>query len=117
MSCQENRLAPLADAANQIPDSAPGLRVQTGGQLVQEHPLRIVDQRKRDEQPLLLPARQGHEPGIPLFDQAKLFEQTLAVDCILLAERGPKVDRLPHFDSFLQLRLLELNSNAVLDRK
>src|ERR1700680_4385935 len=57
MSGQENRLAALADAAHQVPDGAPRLRVQPGGQLVEKHHLRIVDQRKRNEQSLLLAAR------------------------------------------------------------
>ena len=75
---------------------------------------RIVDQRKRNEQSLLLAAREGHEPGIPLIDKAKLFEQPFAVYRILLVKGSPEVDRLPHFDPLLQLRLLQLNSNPLL---
>jgi hypothetical protein len=37
-----------------------------------------------------------------------------AVYRFLLAERSPEVYRFPHFDPLLQLRLLELNPDAVL---
>ncbi len=114
MSGQKNRLPALADAAHQVPDGAPCLRVQPGGQFVEKHHLGIVDQRERNEQSLLLAAREGHEPGISLVDQAKLFEQPFAVDRILVVKGSPEVDSLPHFDPLLQLRLLELNSNPLL---
>src|ERR1700730_15048774 len=114
MCSQENGLAALADSAHQVPDGAPRLGVQPGGQLVQKHQFRIVDQRKCNEQSLLLAARESHEPGIPLVDKAKLFEQVFAVDRIPLVKRCPEVYRLPHFDAFLELRLLQLNSNSLL---
>ena len=71
-----------ADAAHQLPDRAPRLRVEAGRQLVEKHHLRIVDQRQRDEQPLLLAARQRHEPGVALVAQAELLEQAIAVDAV-----------------------------------
>src|ERR1700728_304051 len=114
MSSQENGLAALANAAHQIPNRAPRLRVQPRCQFVEKHDLRIVDQRKRDEQSLLLAAREGHEPGIPLVDKAKLFEQPFAVCGILPVKGSPQVYRFPNFDRLLQLRLLELNPNPLL---
>jgi hypothetical protein len=114
MSGQEDCFAALADAAYQVPDGAPRLRVQSGGQLVEKHHVRIVDQCKGNEQSLLLAARERHEPGIPLVDEAKLLEQPFAVDRGLPVKRGPEVYRFPHFDSLLQLRLLQLNSNPLL---
>src|SRR5262245_26384245 len=53
---QEHGLAARADAAHQLPDRAARLRIETGGQLVEKDHVRIVDERERDEQPLLLPA-------------------------------------------------------------
>src|SRR5258708_28006716 len=114
MSGQENSLAALANAAYQVPNRTPRLRIQPGGQFVENHHLRISDQRKRNEQSLLLAAREGHEPGISLFDQAKLFEQPFPVDRFLSVKRSPEVHRLPHFDPLLQLRLLQLNSDPLL---
>ena len=77
---QEDRLAAVPDAAHQIPDRPSRLRVQTRRQLVEEHELGVVDERERDEQPLLLTARQGHEPGVALVTQAQLVQKTIAID-------------------------------------
>ena len=46
---QEDSLATIAHSVDEIPDVASGLRVESGGQLVEEGDLRIVDQRERDE--------------------------------------------------------------------
>ena len=54
VSRQKNGLASIADTVDEIPDRAPGLGVEPCGQLVEEDDLGIVDQRERDEQPLLL---------------------------------------------------------------
>ncbi len=43
-----------------------------------------------------------------------MLEQAYTVDRFLLIERSPEANRLPHFDAFLKLRLLELNADAVL---
>src|SRR2546427_1865067 len=56
MRRQEHGLAALADAAHQLPNRAPRLRVEPGGELVEKHQFRIVDERERDEQALLLAA-------------------------------------------------------------
>src|SRR5579862_2287480 len=114
MSRQENCLATFADAAHQLPDSAPRLRIEPCGQLIEKYHLGIIDQCQRDEQPLLLSAREGHEPGIPLVDQAELFEQTFAVSGFFSIKRGPQIYRLPDFNSLLQLSLLQLNANSFL---
>src|SRR5580692_1457567 len=114
MGGQKNRLAALADTAHQTPDRAPRLRVKPGGQLVEKHHLWIVDQRQGNEQSLLLAAREVHEPGIPLFDKPELFQQSLDIRRFLLIQRRPQIHRLPDFDPFLQLRLLQLHSDPVL---
>src|SRR3954466_13013664 len=114
MGGQKDCLAPFADAAHQVPDGAARLWVETGGQLVEKHHLRIVYQRESNKQPLFLASTESHEPGAPLVVEAELFEQILGIDCRLAVKRCPEVDRLPHFDSLLQLCLLELHSNALL---
>src|SRR5260370_12858361 len=114
MSRQKNGLAALANAAHQVPDRSPRLRVEPGGQFVEKHHFRIVDQRKRDKQPLLLASGEVHKPGVPLVREAELCEQVFAFYRFLLVERGPQVNRLPHFDPLLQLRLLELNADTFL---
>ena len=79
MSGQKDRLAALANAAHQFPDRSTRLRVQSSGQLVEKHHFRIVDQREGDEETLLLPAREIHEPGVALVGEAELIEQALGV--------------------------------------
>src|SRR5580704_2603368 len=54
MSCQKDGLAALADAAHQFPDRATRLWVQSSCQFVEEHNFRVVDQRKSNEEALLL---------------------------------------------------------------
>ncbi len=114
MCGQKNCLTTLANAAHQVPDRPPRLRVQPSGQLVKKDHLRIVDQRKSNKQPLLLASREVHKPGVSLVDEAQLFEQPFAVYRFLLVKRSPEVYRFPHFDPLLQLRLLKLNPDAVL---
>ena len=111
---QEHGLAARADAADQLPDRASRLRVETRGQLVEKHHLGIVDERQRDEQALLLAAGEGHEPGVALLGKAELFEQAIAVADGLLVERRPQVNGFPHLDAFLQVRLLQLHADALL---
>ena len=52
---EHDRGAALADPSDEVPGDPACGRVQTGGHLVEEHDLRVVNERKRDEQPLALP--------------------------------------------------------------
>nr|ABZ06414.1 hypothetical protein ALOHA_HF4000009L19ctg1g10 [uncultured marine microorganism HF4000_009L19] len=113
MGRQEDRLAALANVADQVPDRPPCLRVESGGQLIEEDQFRVVDERQCDEQPLLLAAREGHEPGVSLLGEPQLVEEPVAVDRPGI-ERRPEVDRFPDLNPFLQLRLLELHADPVL---
>lgn len=70
MGGQENGLAARADAAHQFPDGAARLRVESGGEFIEEYDFRIVDERERDEEALLLSAGERHEPGVALFGEA-----------------------------------------------
>src|ERR1700723_897014 len=114
MRCQENCFAALADAAHQTPDRATCLWVKSRGELVEKHHFWIVDQCKGNKKTLFLASREDHEPGAPLIGKAELLEQAFTIDCLLPVKRCPKVDRLPDFDSFLQLCLLELHPDAFL---
>ena len=115
MRRQKDGLAALADAAHQIPDRPPRLRVEPCRQLVEEDQLGVVDEREGDEQALLLAAGQRHEPGVPLVAQAELLDQTVAVDRLPVQGR-PEFDRFPDLDPLLELRLLQLHADALLQR-
>src|SRR5450432_3547573 len=115
MRGQKNGFASFADAAHEIPDGATRLRVEAGGELVEKHHLRIVDEREGDEQALLLASGEVHEPGAALVGEAELLEQAFAFDGCFFVKRSPEVDCFPDFDLLLQLCLLELNADAVLE--
>jgi hypothetical protein len=108
-------LAALAHAANQHPDRATRLRIEAGGQLVEKYDFGIVDEGERDEQPLPLSARQGHEPCVPLFGQAQMLQEPIAIDRPLV-QRSPQIDGFPDLDPLLQLRGLQLHADAMLQR-
>ncbi len=74
MGGEEHGLAAAADVAYQLPDRAPRLRIQSGGQLVEKDEQRIVNERERDEQPLLLAPRERHEPRVALLGEPELLE-------------------------------------------
>jgi hypothetical protein len=63
---QRDRHAPVADALDELPRVAPGLRVEAGGELVEHGHLRVADQRERDRQTLLLSTGQPPELGVEL---------------------------------------------------
>ena len=92
---QEDGLAAVADAAHQVPDGAPRLRVEAGGELIEEDDFRIVDERERDEQALLLAAGKVHEPGIAFVGEAELFEQAFARRQASCRRARPRGRRLP----------------------
>jgi len=55
---QHERDAGLLQAVEAVPDDVPCLRVEAGGRLVQQHHLGVVDERPRDREPALHPARE-----------------------------------------------------------
>ncbi len=72
---QDDRHAAVADILDELPGVTPRLRVEAGGQLVEDRDLRVADQRQRDRQPLLLAAGQLAERGLALVGQAEIVEQ------------------------------------------
>src|SRR2546423_5134354 len=78
MRGEKDSFAARTDVAHQIPDLASGLRIETGGELVEEDDFRIVDEVEGDKQALLLYARESHEPRVALLGQSELLEQQVA---------------------------------------
>src|SRR5512141_2059799 len=115
MGRHEDRLASLADAANQIPNRAPRLRIEPRRQLIEKYDLGVVDESERDEEPLLLATGERHEPRLALFRETELIEQVFAVHRLRI-ERRPEVDGLPDLDPLLELRLLKLYADPILQR-
>ena len=111
---QKDGLAAFADVTHQIPDGTPGLWIEPSGELIEEHHLGAIDECEGDEQPLFLPPRQRHKPGVPLARQSELVEQSIAIDWARVEGR-PEVNRFPHLDAFLELRFLELDADPILE--
>jgi len=91
----EDHRAPFAlDPPHHVPQAAPGLGVQPGGGLVQEHQLRIVHQGQGQGQPLLLAAGQGGVVGVGLVLELDQLQQLAgaAVPGVVAAVEG---ERLP----------------------
>ena len=63
MGDEHDRHTLIADALDQRPGVAARLGIEPGRQLVEHRDPRIPDQRQRDREALLLPARQLREPG------------------------------------------------------
>ena len=112
---QDDRLAAFANVPHEVPDRPSGLRIQSRRQLVEEHDLRVVHECEGDEEALLLPAGERHEPRVALLVEPELPEQPVAVGGVRI-ERLPEGDRLPHLDPLLELRLLQLHPDAELQR-
>src|SRR5215470_171205 len=99
--------------ADQVPGGVPRARVQPGGQLVQEHHLRVSDQGQRDEQALLLAAGELGELGVRLPGQAPALEQLAPVGRVRV-ERGVQLERLAHPQLLLELALLQLHADPLV---
>ena len=65
----------VADALDQRPGLAPGLRVQAGGQLVEDRQPRAADERERDRQALLLAAGELAERRVARLPEPELLDQ------------------------------------------
>src|SRR5438132_2676331 len=112
MRREEHRRAPVSDPCHQSPNRAALLRVEPGGELVEEHGLGFVDESEGDEEPLLLAAREVHEPGVALGFESKPREQRVTIYHAGV-ERPPEVHRLPHLDPLLEVCLLVLHPDSL----
>ena len=111
----EDHRAPFAlDPPHHVPQAAPGLGVQPGGGLVQEHQLRIVHQGQGQGQPLLLAAGQGGVIGVGLvleLDQLQQFGGAAVPGVVAAVES----ERLPGGDLVEQAGALQLHPDPRAD--
>ena len=63
------------EAADEVPQRAPGGRVEAGRRFVEEDQLRVVDQGEGDGQPLALPAGQVLGLGVPPLAELEQVDQ------------------------------------------
>ncbi len=87
MGHQHDRGAPVADVTDRVPHVAAGERVQTLGELVEEHHPGLVEQRQSDEQTLTLTPRQRSETRPPQPGQPPRVQQPVGRVSIPVTEQ------------------------------
>jgi hypothetical protein len=111
---QQDRDAAVADRLDQVPGVPAGLRVQAGGELVQDRDPGVADQREGDGQPLLLTAGKLLVPGPELVAETELAGQLGPVGRVRV-EGGVQVERLAYRHLLRQLALLELHTHQAAE--
>src|SRR3989442_5628879 len=98
----------------QFPQVSPRLRIESGGRLVEEQDLRLVDERGGDTEPLLLAARKLVDLGARLFGQVDLLEDRHGIHASAI-QRGKHVEQLEQAQPIEECRRLELDPDQALD--
>src|SRR5438045_8852289 len=75
-----------------------------------------MDEGEGDEETLLLSPGQRHEPRVALGFETELGDERVRVSDVGAIKGTPEVDRFPHFDPLLELRLLMLHADALSKR-
>jgi hypothetical protein len=109
---QHDRRAAVADLADQLPGGVAGAGVQAGGQLVEQHQLRVAEQRECDEQPLLLTTRQRPERAVAQRLEVPCRDGRLDVDGDVACVRE-EPDRLDDPQPLRQRGGLQLGADAA----
>ena len=91
-----------------VPQVAACLWVETGGRLVQEHDLRVVDQSGNDRESLRLTARQLADQGVPLLQQPDHVQQLIGRQCL-------PVEGAEQFEDLTESEMLEIGGRLQLD--
>ena len=114
---QHDRAALLADRSDHVPEGAPGLWIESGGGLVEEHQLGVVHQRERDREPLLLAARELARLAVALLLEADDREHALGAPVGRLpVEPGIQIEQLARRQPLEERGRLELNADPQLHR-
>ena len=114
MGDEDDRHSLVADPLDQLPRLAARLRIQAGGELVEDGQLRATDERQRDRQPLALAAGQVGEAIVALGLEPEQLEQPLRVGGIAV-EGGEQLKRLPHAQLVGELGGLELDPDPLAE--
>src|SRR5207248_246406 len=112
MSGEQNGAAFPSECFDEIPNLAPGLRIEAGRGLIEKKELRIADERARKSQALLLAAGERLHSCVPLLFQ--LDQGDHFVCCrTLIEETAEERQRLEHGQLVRQLRFLELDAEPL----
>src|SRR5262245_5590985 len=115
MRRQQDSAAAGAESLQNAPELPARLRIETGARLVEKQQIGIADERDRDRQPLLLPARQLHHPArtfaLELDEREQIVDRSTAI-----VERAEEAKRLLDRQLVGELRFLQLDSEPLPQR-
>ena len=111
---EQDRVSLLLHAGDLGPQVAPGLRIQAGRRLIEEHQFRCIHECQRQRESLALTARERVECGIRLLGQREAGQQRLGLGANPV-ERSEQPDRLARRDAALQRRGLQRGANSLPD--
>src|ERR1700722_1126560 len=106
--------APIPDVLDQFPQIAARLWVKTRGGLIQEDDPRLVDQRRRDREPLLLPATQLLIFGLCLIPEIDGIQQLQRLDRLII-KTPKKFDEFRQWEPRIITGRLQLHADDLLD--
>ena len=115
MRREQHRPAVRAESADDFPQLPARLRIQAGRRLIEEQQLRFADERARNRETLLLPARERHDARLALFlepDEREHFLDRMR----LPVERPEQRQHLADLELVGELGFLELNAEALAQR-
>ena len=111
---QQHRGAVVAQAADEVEHAAPGLGVEAGGELVEDHHPRVADQCHGDRGALHLPAGEVGEPGTAAAGQAHGLDELVGF-AARRVEGAVQPHELEHRQGVVQAGLLELDAQDATD--
>ena len=110
MSAEKDGPAIRPQLANEAAQRAAGLRIETGGGLVEHQQSGPVDQRQGEKQPLPLPRGKRGEGGVGFVLKTEAREKVISGEGIGV-ERAEEVQGLARSDPILQGGCLELGAH------
>src|SRR6266550_2112086 len=112
MSSQDNRSPGRPEIFYQSPQLPTRLRIESRRRLVEEQELWIADQRTRDCETLLLPARQCSDARVRFLVELNDLDHFLRIAGAAI-KASEQIYCLAHGEFFGELRVLELNAEAL----
>ena len=109
---QQDRLALLLEAAQQVPDLTARLRIESGRGLVQKQKVRFADQGAGQSKPLLLPTGQFAVPRRAFSLESDAGDQCVDGGSVRI-ERPEQPDDLLDTELVVELRFLKLDPEAL----
>lgn len=116
MRGQQHGLVARLDAVDQFPEIQPRLRVKAGGGFVEEHHVRVIHQRQRQQHALALAAGQLAGVTVEVFTQAANVHQFLQRQAAGV-QAAEELEVFAHGEEILQRRRLELDARLIAETR